>query len=330
VTLLVTGALLLAITFLVLWIVPSSSYILLPDKAQPLAPRITVQGAKPQRGPGGIYFVDVRERRATLFEDLFPSIREGSTLVPSSAINPPGVSESARRQADLGEMARSQDVAAAVALKELGYKVTAQPSGAIVTAIFDGTPAVGELAPGDILVSVDGQPVREVADAPRLVAKRKPGQLVRLGVRNSGQLRQVVLKTAADPGDRTRPIIGVQLEQAAQIKLPIPVNIDLGQIGGPSAGLAFALELMEKLGRNVDRGYRVAATGELALDGSVEPIGGVRQKVYGARQAGVDIFLAPAGDNATEARRYAGKVKVIAVKSFRQALQALAKLPPKR
>jgi PDZ domain-containing protein len=107
------------------------------------------------------------------------------------------------------------------------------------------------------------------------------------------------------------------------------VKIDTGNIGGPSAGLAFALEVMEKLGRDVDRGHKVAATGEIFLDGQVGPIGGVRQKIFGARKAGVDIMLVPAGDNARIARQYAGPVRVIPVKSFRQALHALATLPPK-
>ena len=103
---------------------------------------------------------------------------------------------------------------------------------------------------------------------------------------------------------------------------------DAGNVGGPSAGLAFALELTEKLGGKADRGYRVAATGELALNGSVEPIGGVEQKVIGAKRAGIEIMLVPAGENMTEARRYAGDMKIIAVTSFQQALHALATLPP--
>ena len=82
--------------------------------------------------------------------------------------------------------------------------------------------------------------------------------------------------------------------------------------------------MLEELGRDVDHGYRVAATGELGLDGSVQPIGGVKQKTIGVRRAGVDVFLVPAGDNAKEARKYAGRVKVIPVESFRQALRALA------
>ena len=86
---------------------------------------------------------------------------------------------------------------------------------------------------------------------------------------------------------------------------------------------------MEKLGRDVDHGYRVAATGEIGLDGSVGPIGGIRQKVAGANDAHVDVFLVPAGDNAGEAKRHAGHVRIIPVQSFQQALHALATLPPK-
>jgi len=108
------------------------------------------------------------------------------------------------------------------------------------------------------------------------------------------------------------------------------VKIDAGSIGGPSAGLAFALDVLEELGHDVTRGYKVAATGELDTDGTVEPIGGVKQKAIGVRRAGVDVFLVPAGDNAKEARKWAGPVKVIPVESFRQALHALATLAPKR
>ena len=108
------------------------------------------------------------------------------------------------------------------------------------------------------------------------------------------------------------------------------VTINAGNVGGPSAGLAFALELTDKLGPDIDRGHRVAATGELALDGSVKPIGGVEQKVIGARRAGIEIMLVPAGDNATEARRYAGSMKIISVTSFQQALRALATAERKR
>jgi PDZ domain-containing protein len=139
-------------------------------------------------------------------------------------------------------------------------------------------------------------------------------------------LRKVRLKTAVNPEDAARAIIGVLVEPAAEITLPFDVSIDSGDIGGPSAGLAFALDVMEKLGRDVDHGHKVAATGELALDGSVIRIGGIKQKTIGARQAGVDVFLVPA-ENAADARRYASGLRVIPVKTFEQALGTLATLP---
>jgi Lon-like protease len=88
--------------------------------------------------------------------------------------------------------------------------------------------------------------------------------------------------------------------------------------------------VLEELGHDVDRGYKVAATGQLEADGSVIPIGAVKQKAIGVRRAKVDVFLVPRGDNAEEARKWAGPVRVIPVESFRQALHALATLPPKR
>ena len=320
-----------AATGLVLWRWPSDTYVLLPDNAHPAADVVQVKGAKPDHDSGGIYYLDVIERKATLLEDMFHGVADdGATFEPSSAIQQPGVSESQTQQFELQQMATSQQIAAAVALKQLGYKVRVAAAGALIVAIGPGTPAQGKLVPGDVIVSVDGLRVETPAQARTALRKRKPGTKVALGVRNAKELRTVVLKTIADPQEPSRPIVGVLLEQAAQIKLPFRVSIDTGNVGGPSAGLAFALEVMEKLGHDVDRGYKVAATGEIFLDGAVGPIGGARQKIFGARRSGVDIMLVPAGDNAKVAKRYAGHVRVIPVESFRQALHALAILPPKR
>ena len=113
-----------------LWIVPSRDYILLPDTARPVGPLVSVKGGKEATDGGGIYYDAVIIRRAKLFEQIFPWIHDGASLVPASQVNPPGVSDSQRRREDLREMARSQDIAGAVALKYLGYKVTIRPIGA--------------------------------------------------------------------------------------------------------------------------------------------------------------------------------------------------------
>jgi len=315
----------------VLWIVPSDQYLLIPDSPHPAASVVNVPKEKPDRNDGGIYFLDVQERPARQLEVDFPSLApSGSSFVPASAVQPPGTNESQAHQFDLQQMATSQQIAAAVALKELGYKVKVSANGALILATGPGTPADGKLVPGDVIVSVDGHRVKTTDQARELLRRHRPGEVVEIGLRNGKGLRTVRLKTIPDPQNPSIPIVGVLLEQAASIKLPFPVTIDTGNIGGPSAGLPFALEVMQKLGKDVDRGYKVAATGEIFLDGAIGPIGGVKQKTLGARRSGVDILLAPAGDNAAIARRYAGRMKVIPVKSFRQALRALATLPPKR
>jgi PDZ domain-containing protein len=290
---------------------------------------VTVAGEKPHP-PGGIYYVDVVVRRASLLEELVGRTRpDGADIVPEHALVPPGSSFRQRREQTLRQMDRSERVAAAVALRELGYDVRAEPEGALVAAVAPGAPADGKLQPTEVIVAVDGTPVLTPAELRRLIAKREPGERVELRVRAGGATRTVELGTIESSEEPGRPIIGIQVEQSANIELPFRVEIDLGGVGGPSAGLAFALDVMEELRGNVDRGLRVAATGELELDGGVSPVGGIKQKVLGARRSDADVFLAPAGDNANEARRYAGDLRVIAVESFRQALRALATIPRK-
>lgn len=137
------------------------------------------------------------------------------------------------------------------------------------------------------------------------------------------------MATTASSEDPKRALLGIIASDNLQVHLPVQVTIDSQGIGGPSAGLAFALEILQDLGRNVAHGRKVAATGELSLDGHVLAIGGVKQKTLGARRAHVDVFLVPAGDNAREARRYADGLRIIPVENVQQALQALATLGPK-
>jgi PDZ domain-containing protein len=310
------------------WLLPSDSYLLLPDRAKPLEEKVAVQGEK--QSPGGIYYVDVVVRKASLLEELVPAIRpEGADLVPAEALVPPGSNFGERRRQNLRQMDRSEEVAAAVALRELGYDVDAKPEGALVIAVDPDAPAAGKLQPTEVIVAVDGAPVETPDDLRRLIALHEPGETVRLRVRAGGATRVVSVGTVESPEEPGRPIVGIAVEQFADIELPIPVEIDLGGVGGPSAGLAFALDVVEELRGDVDQGLRVAVTGELELDGGVVAIGGVEQKVIGARRSGADVFVVPAGENAVEARRHAGDLRIIPVESFEQALQKLATIGAK-
>jgi Lon-like protease len=328
--LLVAGGLVLAAVVGLLYVIPSDEYIFLPDKAQPLAPYVTVQGERADRDGGGIYYVAVEVKKASLLEKLFPGLREGSTLVPAEAVVAPGQSDQQHRRQELRAMAQSQEIGAAVALKELGYRVPVKSPGTVIADVNPDGPSAGKLRANDTIAAVDGHATPSLPVLRRQITKHRPGQSVALTVRRDGTVHTVDVKTAPDPQNKQRSVIGVltscALQTPTKISLPVPVHIDLGQVGGPSAGLAFALDVAEKLGHDVDRGHKVVATGEMCLDGSVIPVGGLKQKTIGARRAGADVFLVPAGENAQEAHRYAGKMRVIPVHTYRQALRALATL----
>ena len=313
------GLLLLA-AVVALWAIPSREYIFLPDRAHPVAPLVSVAGHHDAQDGGGIYFVDVIVRKASLLERLFGGLHDGASLYPASQVIPKGLSESKQHQLDLDEMRLSQQTAAAVAMGSVGSKVPFSAAGARVFSVDKGKPAAGHLQPRDVIVAVDGVPVRSPADVSRVMRGKPIGSLVEFSVHRDGKTRTVGLHTVAAGHDPKRGIVGILLDQAG-------VSFDAHGVGGPSAGLAFALEILEQLGRNIDHGHKVAATGEIWPNGSVHPIGGIEQKTIGARAAGVDVFLVPAGQNARDARKYAKGLRIIPVKSFQQALHALATLP---
>ena len=320
--LLALGAVLLAVAF-ALYVIPSNEYIFLPDKAHPVAPLVTVQGGH-DPVHGGVYFVDVIVRKATILEKLFGGLHKGADLYPASAVDPPGVGDQQRRRIDLQDMAHSQQVAAAVALRAAGKHVVLRSIGALIDEIAPGFPAVGKLEPDDVIVAIDGKQVRSRNDVFTAMSSHKIGETVSFTVRRGKQTLVERIRTVSSGGKPPRPIVGVVVETAVDIHLPLHVSIDAGGVGGPSAGLAFAIDVLEELGHDVLHGHKVAATGEIEPNGAVLPIGGIKQKTIGAREAGVDAFLVPAGENARDARKEAGGLRIIPVESFPQALRALA------
>jgi PDZ domain-containing protein len=311
---------------LALELISSREYIFLPDRAHPVAPLVRVAGGHNGTGAGGIYFVDVIVRKATLLEQLLGGLHSGADLYPADEIVPPGVSSTQENQVNLDEMKTSQQVAAAVALRALGRRVTTVADGALVSGVEPGFPAAGKLAPTDLIVAVDGRAVRSPVDVFHAMAGKTVGTRFRFTVLRGGHRSVVPLTTVASNAGPKRGVVGVMLDPSEKIRLPIRVSIDAHGVGGPSAGLAFALDVLQQLGRNVDHGHKVAATGEIFLNGQVGPIGGIKQKTIGAREAGVDVFLVPSG-NAAVARKYAHGLRIIPVNSFQQALHALATLP---
>lgn len=316
-------AVLVLLTALILLRIPSDKILLTPDVAHPVAPLVHVQGAHPRNG-GAVYFVDVQERRASELEVLFPWLHSHATLVPANEVVAPCSSDQENLQEGFREMALSQRFAAAVALKRLGYHVGVRPNGVLVSQLIAGTHAPCNLQPTDRIVAVDGTPTPTIAKLERVLGGLTPGAIATLRLRRGTKDLVVHIRTVDDHG---RALVGFTPAQSALITLPIRVDINASGVGGPSAGLAFALEVMQKLGHDVAHGNRIAATGEINLDGTVSPIGGVEQKTFGVRAAHIGVFLVPAGGNARTARHFAGPVRIIPVRSFGQALRALATLP---
>ncbi len=318
-----TGLLVVVVTGLALSIIPSDHYIVLPDRARPTDPLVRIPGEESQ-DEEDIYMVDVRIGRASLFERLFPWTKEGADLLPERAVNPAGVSDRQRRQSSLNDMSRSQLIAITVALRELGREVEVNESGAEIVLVQPDSPADGVLEVGDVIVEAEGQDVESIQGLQRALSDVEPGQEVDLTVQRGDERVQVTSGTRAAPDDPDRAVMGVQVQDELDFEFPVDIEIDAGNIGGPSAGLAFALDIIDELGDDdIDRGRKIVATGELTLDGEVLPIGGVKQKAIGAREAGADIFLVPDG-NFEDAKKATDDLEIIPVSNIQEALSVLA------
>ena len=258
----------------------------------------------------------------------FKHLVTGAQLIPVESQRPAGQSQAQYEAADLRAMDSSQRVAQAVAEKALGMPVGIKRLGLTVTSVTIGYPAAkAGVRPGEVLQKIDGKPVATEAQLAAATAGVDAGDTATYTFSKLGTRR---IRTVAAPGSN-RGIIGIGIADAARIThIPVHVSFSTENIGGPSAGTAFALEIYDSLShRKLLDGHRIAVTGELGLDGTVLPIGGASQKTLGAISAGADTFLVPAGDNYRDAVKAShGKIKIIAITSFDQALRVIRHLPP--
>ena len=208
------------IVFLALWVVPSSEYIFLPDPAHPVAPLVTVQGGH-NPTQGSVYFVDVLVRKATLLERLFGGLHEGAELVPASEVDPPGSNVAQRDTIDVEDMQRSQEIAAAVALRALGRKVVERPIGALVDDVAAGRPPTASFEPDDIVTAVERNARDDVR--PRLAAMSEGQDRRRRQIHDPAGRQDAARDDAHRRGRRTRGgrSSASSLGTATDIQLPI-------------------------------------------------------------------------------------------------------------
>jgi len=252
-----------------------------------------------------------------IFNALGAWLTPSDAVVPQSEIFSPGQSQQQVLQQDTQEMVGSQQDATAAALCFLNipFKTVSK-----IHATVKGTPAYGVLHAGDVITAVDGQQVNCHHSVVTMIRDRKPGAPVTLTIQRGGAARTVTLATK-DVGNQA--VVGVQLGTPAFV-FPFTVKIYIPDIGGPSAGMMFALGIIDKLtDDNLTGGKFIAGTGEIDATGAVQPIGGIQQKMAGARDAGATVFLAPAGNCGDASGAVPGGLRVVRVSTLAGAVHAL-------
>ena len=272
------------------------------------------------------------ESELDLGEWVFGTFTAGVDQVPREQIFPPGSDRDQIREQNVALMVDSQLDATIAALRELGFDFDTDFDGAEVVEVTEASAAAGKLESGDVVVGVDGEPVRDNRQLVEAIQGREPGEVVTLTVRPAGvsEEQTVEIELGAAPEDPDQAQLGVTV--TSYLQLPVDVDIDAGIIGGPSAGLVFSLSLIELLQpEDLLGGAVIAATGTIDRAGNVGAIGGIRQKVRAAsgREEGppASVFLVPRG-NFAEAGSAAvtGDILLVPVSTLGDALAALSAL----
>jgi Lon-like protease len=245
-----------------------------------------------------------------------------NTVVPQEELFPKGVTAKEVDHEGAAEMADSQQEAIAVALRGLGQTV---PEVVSIGELTKDSPAKGLLKPADIVVSIDGRTVTTMDSVRTAIRAHKPGESAAFTVRRGGKAKVVTVKTGNVEGNA---VVGILLQPT--FVFPTKVSINAGNVGGPSAGLMFSLAIYDKLTPgSLTGGAHIAGTGTIDSGGNVGPIGGIHQKLVGARNGGAAWFLAPAGNCESPEWRteVAGHVpeglRVVKVATFNQARAAV-------
>jgi len=293
-----------------------------PGAAIEVSDDIRINGAPVDDLNGRYLITTVSLSRRSALGTVWSALRGDREIVALSDLYPPGV-----RPAEYGRIQRqvfqeSRRVAAAAAARAVGLPVTISGSGARILEVVDGSPAEGKLRPGDVVIELDGETINAAADLVEAVRSRPAGTELAVVVERDDGRRTLQITSEKLPDMAGRAGIGVLLEtRGLDIGLPFEVSFEEHDIGGPSAGLAYALAIADLLDDGDFAGGRtVAATGTISLDGEVGPVGGVEQKAIAVDDARADVFIVPQGevDEAT-----GGDVRVRGVDRLDEALRFL-------
>ena len=294
-----------------------------PDGEQ--VPLISIEGADTFDTAGTLDLTTVqvvgnRERTPSWFELALAWTDSSRAVVPLDSVFPEGVTTEQRDERNATLMVDSQHEATAAALGELDYDTGAEV--VVVEAVAD-TPAAGLLEPDDVITAIDGAAVQSAKQL-RQTIQDGGGDPIDLTVDRRGEEQQVTITPQErTEGDVSMWVIGITLR--TDYDFPIDVAIQLDNVGGPSAGMMFALGIVDRLTEGeLNGGVNIAGTGTIEADGTVGPIGGIRQKLFGARDAGAEYFLAPASNCDEVVGHVPDGLQVIRTASLEESLDALS------
>lgn len=302
-----------------------------PGVSLPVGPMIKVPAKYQHTYKGQFYLVTVvSQAPITAGEWLAGKLSPALQIVPPEQVTPKNTTPQQQAKQDYQMLDTSETTAIAVGLRLAGYPSALVGKGAQVDAILPGSHANGVLKTGDIIVGLNGKPIQTIDDLINGISAQPVSATVHLLVKRAGAEMSFDIPLMPPATPTATPKLGIQIETAGfNYDPPFPVSIDTNKIsGGPSAGLIFTLSVYNALiSQDLTGGRRIAGTGTINLDGTVGPIGGVKQKIFAAEAVGATYFLCPV-ENYADAVSVARSLKVVKIATVEQAIVFLRSLPP--
>lgn len=303
-------------------VVDAGWFVVIPGTSENVFPRIQVDGVETHPHDGKLLLTTVTIPRASPGMMIRAGLDSAIEVMTEEELYG-GLTEQQYERVTLSQMDESKIAAVAVAARRLTDYPQEHDPGALVQDVVPGTPAAGSLFAGDLIVTADDEPVEDVDELGELIRATEGRRALTLTVEAGGEERTVRVRPEHDP-ELDRPVLGVILIDP----FPFEVVIESGAIGGPSAGLMWALGMYEVLSEeDLLLGRVVAGTGTIDLDGNVGPVGGVGQKVRAAQDAGAEIFLVPRQQH-REAEAIGADLRLVPVGTVGQAVSFLRSTRP--
>jgi PDZ domain-containing protein len=287
---------------------------------------IEIEGAKSFDYDGNLYQLTVRRDEANYFTYIWAKVDNSVDLYSREVILPKGVTPQQLSEISIQNMKTSENVAIAVALDSLDFKVETQGDGVLVVGILEDSPVEGKLLKEDLIKSINNDEINSTTEFIALLRTYDIGDTVSIGLLRNNTDITIETKLIEHVDYEGEPMVGFLASTPNQrFVFPINVDIDTGNVGGPSAGLMMALNVYNSLTQDdLTKGIKVAGTGTIEIDGSVGPVGGVKQKVIAAKKAGSSLILVPTA-NFNDAEPYIDDdTAIVAVNSFNQALDVIS------